>query len=405
MLGGGVLAVTLAAVIVLIASGAFTGKNATPSTTPSTAAVMSPDKLSSLLLSVPQLEEIMHTSGMKPGDIGSQLTSVAGTDKIDPASCLGSMYGSQLPLYSGSGYTAVSDQVVTGAQVNGISPLVEQTAVAFPSPDAARAFVTTTSNNWKACTGKSVTDTVKLADNTTAQPIWHPGDVKTDSNTITQLSTQEAGAGYSLQRAMAAFSNVVIDVTAYGINVSNEAAEVAAKMTANATAVASATSTGSATATVAATTTPGVATTTAEMTASDSRLLSLLPNGYTSANCQPAHPPNAGALASVDCQQNATAGGPTSAHFWLFPDLATLNKVFDGDTKQDSQLVPCPGGGADSPTTWQYKATPNINAGQIACGTYQNQPDVMWTREKDLMLGDTQGAKLDDLHQWWMTYG
>jgi serine/threonine kinase PknH len=152
-------------------------------------------------------------------------------------------------------------------------------------------------------------------------------------------------------------------------------------------------------------TTGGTTATTGGTAADDSRLLNLLPSGFASNVCQPVHPPVTDALATVDCDQNSSPGGPASSRYSLFADLDTLNKHYQQSIKADSQLVQCPGSGVDSPTTWHYKSTPDVVAGQVACGTYQNNPDVTWTKESDLVIGDAQGPKLDELHQWWLNYG
>ncbi len=44
-------------------------------------------------------------------------------------------------------------------------------------------------------------------------------------------------------------------------------------------------------------------------------------------------------------------------------------------------------------------------AGQIACGTYNDSPDVTWTKDADLLLADAQGPNLEDLHKWWNDFG
>ncbi|WP_167542673.1 hypothetical protein [Mycobacterium europaeum] len=48
-----------------------------------------------------------------------------------------------------------------------------------------------------------------------------------------------------------------------------------------------------------------------------------------------------------------------------------------------------------------------MTAGMIACGTYTNHPNVIWTNEAKLMLCDVYGdpPALEDLHTWWTTYG
>ena len=99
-----------------------------------------------------------------------------------------------------------------------------------------------------------------------------------------------------------------------------------------------------------------------------------------------------------------TTGGPTAARYTLFADLTSLNKQFQQNVEADSQLLQCPGGTVDSPTTWHYNATPDKVEGQLACGTYNNKPNLAWSHESALLLGDVQGPNHDDLHKWWSKY-
>ena len=81
----------------------------------------------------------------------------------------------------------------------------------------------------------------------------------------------------------------------------------------------------------------------------------------------------------------------------MFADQATLDGHFDVAIKENSELFRCPGSDVDSPATWHYTETPTKVEGRIACGTYNNRPD--------LLLADAQAPNMDDLHKWWLKYG
>lgn len=151
------------------------------------------------------------------------------------------------------------------------------------------------------------------------------------------------------------------------------------------------------------TTTPAPRTTNQQ--SSDSKLLALLPAGYQNGACKAAHPPATGASATVDCTQSSTPRGPANARFSIFADQATLDTHFDVAIKENSELFQCPASGIDSPTTWHYTDTPNLVEGRIACGTYNNGPDLVWSKNSDLLLADAQGPNMDDLHNWWLKFG
>jgi serine/threonine kinase PknH len=135
------------------------------------------------------------------------------------------------------------------------------------------------------------------------------------------------------------------------------------------------------------------------------RLLNMLPPGYSGSACEPVDPPVTDALATADCSKSSLPGGPASSRYSLFADIDTLNAHFEAGIKEDSELLQCPGSGIASPTTWHYDATPNLSAGKVACGTYKGNGDIVWTKESDLLLGDAEAAKLDDVHDWWLKNG
>ena len=132
--------------------------------------------------------------------------------------------------------------------------------------------------------------------------------------------------------------------------------------------------------------------------------MTLLPEGYGAGACK-AIDPVTDALATVDCEKNTQPGGPDVARYSLFPDQPTLDRHFASAIKEDDELVMCPGANVQSPTTWHYTSTPDKVEGQVACGTYKGGPDVLWTRNTDLLLADGQGPDLPALHAWWLKYG
>lgn len=137
----------------------------------------------------------------------------------------------------------------------------------------------------------------------------------------------------------------------------------------------------------------------------DAQLMALLSAGHDSSNCEPISPPAQGTLATVDCGPASTPGGPQSTRYSLFSDVSALSAGFDAAVEVNSELLQCPGSGLESPTTWHYTDTPDQVAGQVACGTYNDSPDVVWTNDENLLLADAQGPDLEELHNWWLQYG
>ncbi len=150
-------------------------------------------------------------------------------------------------------------------------------------------------------------------------------------------------------------------------------------------------------------------TTTAASSELQAKLRSLLPTGYGSGVCKATTPKPSSiwvnAVAMLDCGQNTNPGGPARAVYGLFADVDTLNKAFTDDIGANgSQLMNCPGEGA-SPDNWHYDKTPNDTAGQIACATYKNQANVIWSNTAKVTLSDTfSDGAMDDLHTWWTKF-
>jgi serine/threonine kinase PknH len=139
-----------------------------------------------------------------------------------------------------------------------------------------------------------------------------------------------------------------------------------------------------------------------------SKLLSVLPAGYPTGTCTPTTPKTdsiwVNAVAMVDCDQNTSPGGPSRAVYGLFANADVLKKAFDDDVSA-VQLMNCPDGGP-SPDSWHYDKTPTVVAGMIACGTYKDHPNLIWSNQSKLVLSDVFGdpPTIDELHTWWAKY-
>lgn len=134
------------------------------------------------------------------------------------------------------------------------------------------------------------------------------------------------------------------------------------------------------------------------------KLMALIPDGYPTSVCEAASPPSPGALATIDCKKSVQPGGPEAARYSIFADKDQLILHFNESLKEDDEVQRCPGADADSPIDWNFKAKPDEVAGQVACGTYQGNADVLWTQYDELMLADVQSTDMAGLHDWWLNY-
>jgi serine/threonine protein kinase len=134
------------------------------------------------------------------------------------------------------------------------------------------------------------------------------------------------------------------------------------------------------------------------------KLMALIPSGYPTSVCQAASPPSPGALATIDCDKSVQPGGPEAARYSIFADKDQLILHFNESLKENDETLRCPGADADSPIDWNFKANPDEVAGQVACGTYKGNADVMWTQYDELVLADVQSTDMNALHDWWLNY-
>jgi hypothetical protein len=139
--------------------------------------------------------------------------------------------------------------------------------------------------------------------------------------------------------------------------------------------------------------------------AAQAKLLRLLPPGYPSSACQQVEPPE-GALAQVDCAQNADVDGPPSATYTLLSGKAALQAAFD-EAVRETAVVNCPGN-IQSPGPWRRNATPQQVSGTLVCGLQQSRPTLAWTDDIVSLLGvvraDPGGTTLDQLYAWWSSH-
>ena len=119
------------------------------------------------------------------------------TDVVSDLNCLGVVYGAEMPVYAGSGWTAVRDEVIrepTGDNDH----WVEQVAVLYPSGDKAKDFLQTSHDLRHDCAKSSVA--VDSSDHTSTS-IWDFQNVKKSGDSIiTQESSQQDSNGWACSR-------------------------------------------------------------------------------------------------------------------------------------------------------------------------------------------------------------
>ena len=219
---------------VIAASVLFTGCVSTVSGTatrahtsgPGDVAPLDESKLDDVVVSINEINAIMGSSRM---EVTSELDEMTDhSADVSDKECLGAVYGAEEPVYAGSGWTAVLDQI-SREEGDDNEHWVEQTVVLYPSADKARNFFEKSKAMWEECSNYTVT----VRDGGTSYD-WKIEGVTAGDDLITQLTTQQDAAGWACQHALSPVSNITVEVWACSYSPTDEAATIANDMVANA---------------------------------------------------------------------------------------------------------------------------------------------------------------------------
>jgi hypothetical protein len=214
--------VVLSGCVSTISGTAVRAQNAGPIDVPP----LTEAKLDHVLLSIGDLNGIVGSTQMKVTSELEEMTDHSG-DVSDP-DCLGAIYGAEEPVYAGSGWTAMRDQVAREPSEDN-EHWVEQTAVMYPSADKAQKFFDESKSSWQKCANYSIS-----VDDADATYLWQIDKVSAQDTVITQVTTQEDADGWECQHALSVVSNLTVEAWACGYGIKDEAATIADEMVANA---------------------------------------------------------------------------------------------------------------------------------------------------------------------------
>ncbi|MGE5698080.1 MAG: sensor domain-containing protein [Candidatus Sericytochromatia bacterium] len=203
--------IVLAVVAVAGCSQTVSGKAIAPSN-------VRPADIDGLLLDSDEINTIMDTSDLEVAESGD------GTDDTvdaSPPQCHGVIYISGETEYGDSGFKEMRWQAV--ASKNGS---VVQSVAKFPSSSEAASFVKDQGETWDTCRKVTIT-AVSKEDGTTSQ--YQVRSISTQSNKVTALTVVTA-TDWQCQHLLQAVSSFVLDVSACGPNISDQAEAVASKI-------------------------------------------------------------------------------------------------------------------------------------------------------------------------------
>jgi serine/threonine kinase PknH len=198
----------------------------TTSATTSAAPPLDVAQLTSMLLSPAEINSIMGATSIVLGTPTTEMVDLPNT--LSNPACNGALNAVQASGYAGSGYTAVSSQLL---HEPGDRPShdVVQGAVAFPSPAQAGALLKSSTAQWKACAGQSLTQN---ADGTVYT--FTLGQVIETASKITLTHTAVGGNGWGCQHALSAVGSIVVDAAVCGFQITDQASRIVDGIAANA---------------------------------------------------------------------------------------------------------------------------------------------------------------------------
>jgi PknH-like extracellular domain len=165
--------------------------------------------LTASLASADELDAIMGTSGMTPHTPVSQMGDHR--NLLPNLNCLGVWQVNEAPIYESSNWKSVRQQLVRVPDSDQWNFLVVQSVVSYRTADAARQFLTESTDRWSKCSNHNVN--IQL--NGQTLPAWHSGDLaKTDTRLAMPYTRGTGDQTRSCQRVLQIAANVVLDVQA-----------------------------------------------------------------------------------------------------------------------------------------------------------------------------------------------
>jgi hypothetical protein len=192
----------LALSFVLAGCGGAASGASEPRSVPDTA-------LTASLASVDELNTIMGTRGMTPHTPVSQMGDHR--NLLPNLNCLGVWQVNEAPIYESSNWKSLRQQLVRVPDTDQWNFLVVQSVVSYRTADAARTFLTESTDRWSKCSNHNVN--IQL--NGQSLPAWHSGDLtRTDTRLAMPYTRGTGDQTRSCQRVLQAAANVVLDIQA-----------------------------------------------------------------------------------------------------------------------------------------------------------------------------------------------
>ena len=180
----------------------------------------SPVDLGTVLLDAGAIDDVMGISGSEVLDQGN-----APDDTIDanPPECHGVIYIAGEIEYASTNFNAMRWRIV---RAENVAAVVVEMVAQLPSGGKADEFIDAQTKAWEGCADEVITTKDKAGTSTTQDRVT---GVRARPHTVI-ASTLPLSSGTPCQHVLQAVSNFVLDVSACGKNVSDQAEAIASKL-------------------------------------------------------------------------------------------------------------------------------------------------------------------------------
>lgn len=178
-----------------------------------------PHGLPALLLSLDEMKQLLKFDDMAVQDT---LTRPDARGTYEPASCVGAVFSSMAGSYDGSGYHDFYEVRHSDVTRGDLPHWVDQSVATFDNDAAAKDFVAEQVAQWRQCDGRQFKYAYPRPDDW--QDSYRIGDT-IDSGCVTMISSVTTGdTHYTDIRALAAKSNIVVDLQFTGFDLTDQPA-------------------------------------------------------------------------------------------------------------------------------------------------------------------------------------
>jgi hypothetical protein len=175
--------------------------------------------LPALLLSLDEMKQLLKFEDMA---IQDTLARPDPRGVYEPASCVGAVFSSMAGSYDGSGYHDFYEVRESDTTGGGLPHWVDQSVATFDNGAAAKDFAVNQVAQWRRCAGRQLTYAYPRPDDW--QDTYRIGET-IESGCVTLISNVITGdKHYTDIRALAAKSNIVVDLQFTGFDLTDEPA-------------------------------------------------------------------------------------------------------------------------------------------------------------------------------------